>query len=445
MGGAAFASSSSWGMMISPASRRRDGIFGPQRFKGCRGSQGAFSQMSPAKQATFSLLLVVLAAAGWYVYEHPGMVGMAREDAGASGVEDSGSNRIPGLLGEGRAVNVVTAAVQADASGERVVAVGSAKAAQSVTIFPQVTGIVTKVLFSPGEAVEAGAVLVMLDDEEEQAAADRARIEYAQARAALERSRALAESKTISNVALSEAEMAAQLAENGVRTAEIAAKRRVIRAPFAGVVGLTDISVGDMVSPTTAITMLDDLATVRVGFEVPERWAEHVVQGQPIAATAQGLPGSQFTGRISAIDNHVDETTRTLRLEAELSNPAGVLKGGMAVTVILDFRSDQELMVPSLAVQWDRRGSFVWKVAEGAARRADVTVVKRESGIVIVRGDISAGDRVVVEGTQRLREGAKVVEVDETPAMADEEGTPPPSTEDVPEVSGAGAPARTRS
>lgn len=401
--------------------------------------------MSPLKQATLSLVLVVAAAAGWYVFENPQTVGLAHEDAGGQTEAGGGGNRIPGLLGEGRAVNVVTASVEVDEGGERVVAVGTAKAARSVILYPQVTGMVNKILFAPGQTVEAGAVLLMLDDEEEQAAADRARIEYAQARSALERSQALAKSRTISDVALSEAEMTAQLAENGVRTAEIAAARRVITAPFAGIVGLTDISVGDLVTNSSAITTLEDLATLRVGFEVPERWAGRVVEGQPITATAQGLPGSQFAGKISGIDNHVDETTRTLKLEAELANFGSALKGGMAVTVMLDFKSDQELVVPSLSVQWDRRGSFVWKVVDGAARRADISVMKRESGVVIVRGDdLAAGDKIVVEGIQRLREGAKVAEVDESPANADEGGEAAPA-DTIPEISGAGAPARTRS
>ena len=119
----------------------------------------------------------------------------------------------------------------------------------------------------------------------------------------------------------------------------------------------------------------------------------------------------------------------------------------MGITVELRFEADQELAVPSLAVQWDRRGSFVWKVVEGAARRAEVAVVKRESGIVIVRGDVEAGDTVVVEGIQRLRDGAKVIEVDESPAMIDgDEGeNDPPAASEVPAVSGAGQPAQTRS
>ena len=135
-----------------------------------------------------------------------------------------------------------------------------------------------------------------------------------------------------------------------------------VRAPFAGIVGLTDISVGDLVNNTTAITTLDDLSTVRVDFEVPERWAGRISEGQPITASAQALPGSQFSGKITGIDNRVDATTRTLRLQADLANFGGLLKTGMAIMVSLEFDPNEELAVPSLAVQWDRRGSFVWKI-----------------------------------------------------------------------------------
>jgi RND family efflux transporter MFP subunit len=404
--------------------------------------------MSLWKQAILCIALIVGAAAGWYAYRNPEMVGLAPQSSGDSGGPQAGrENRIPGLIGGG-AVNVVTAAVETDDSGDTVMALGTAKALRSVTLYPQVTGMVADILFKPGQVVEAGAPLLRLEDDEEQATADRARIEYAQARAAFERSQSLAESKTISSVALAESEMAAQLAENQVRLAEITAKRRVVTAPFAGIIGLSDITVGDLITSSTAITTLDDLSTVRVGFEVPERWSARIVEGQAIVATAPALPGSKFAGTITGIDSRVDETTRTLRLEAELQNRDQILKAGMAIMVSLEFDPGEELAVASLAVQWDRRGSFVWKVTDGAARRADVAIVRRQSGIVVVKGDVAAGDRVVVEGLLRLREGAKVTEVNETPTIVDETPLRPstsPADEAVPAISGAGAPASTRS
>jgi RND family efflux transporter MFP subunit len=420
--------------------------------------------MSPRSQAVVSLVLILAVAGGWYVYRNPQVIGFAGESprnaenagveagepGGRRGGEQAGGsrdNRIPGLIGGGGAVNVVTAPVEMDRSGQHVMALGTAKAARSVVLYPQVSGIVADIAFKPGQTVAEGAELLRLDDDEEQATADRARIEYAQARATFERSQSLAKSKTISNVALGDAEMAAQLAENQVRLAEIAAGRRVVKAPFAGIVGLSDISIGDLISNSTAIATLDDLTTVRVGFEVPERWSARIVEGQAIAASAPALPGSKFSGKITGIDSRVDETTRTLKLEAELANPDQVLKAGMAITVELEFDMEDQLAVPSLAVQWDRRGSYVWKVVDGAVRRAEVAIVRRESGIVVVAGDVKAGDKVVVEGLLRLREGAKVNEVDETPTIVDQappaaEGTPAART--APPAEGAGSEPSTR-
>ena len=401
--------------------------------------------MSPRNQAVVSLVLILAVAGGWYAYRNPQAVGLesrtegqrnAGGDSGESGRGRGGDpaggsrdNRIPGLIGRGDAVNVVTSPVEMDRSGQHVMALGTAKAARSVVLYAQVSGIVASIAFKPGQTVAEGAELLRLDDDEEQATADRARIEYAQARATFERSQSLAKSKTISNVALGDAEMAAQLAENQVRLAEITARRRVVTAPFAGIIGLTDISIGDLISSSTAIATLDDLSTVRVGFEVPERWSARITEGQVISASAAALPGSSFAGKITAIDSRVDQTTRTLKLEAELQNPDQVLKAGMAITVEMDFDMADQLAVPSLAVQWDRRGSFVWKVVDGAVRRTEVAIVRRESGIVVVAGGVVAGDKVVVEGLLRLREGAKVNEVDETPTIVDES---PPAAEGTP-------------
>ena len=403
--------------------------------------------MSFAKQAFLCLLLAGVALGGWFVYENPQMVGLARESAGDTAPRSAAAgNRIPGLIGGRGAVNVITATVATDESGETLTALGTARAARSVTIFPQVTGIVEEIAFNPGGPVDAEETLIRLEAAEQRVARDRARVALQQAEDTLARSRTLAESKTISNVALSDAETAVQLAEIEVRTAEIELDRRRIEAPFGGVTGLTDLSVGDLVSSTTPITTLDDLSTVRVDFEVPERWAGRIAQGQSIVATAQALPGSRFEGSIDGIDNRIDGVTRTLRLEAELRNEGDALKTGMAIMVELAFAGDRQLSVPTLSVQWDRGGSFVWKVVDGAARRAGVDIVRRQSGVVVVLGDLEAGDAVVVEGIQRLREGALVAEVGKEPLLVEDGDVPAgdaPSAEKPPAVSG-GEPAPTR-
>ena len=121
-------------------------------------------------------------------------------------------------------------------------------------------------------------------------------------------------------VTLSDALTAQKIAEIDVQNAQIALARRTIRAPFAGVPGIADLSVGDLVGTTTKLVTLDDLSSILVDFEVPERWAGKIAIGQPISGTVSGYPGKAFAGRVSAIDSRVDATARTLRLQATLTN-----------------------------------------------------------------------------------------------------------------------------
>ena len=371
--------------------------------------------MSVRKQVLLCLVLILLGGAGWLAYRGLA-VGETTAAAAGGPASARGGIRVPGLGGAGGPINVIAGPVAVEDAGETVKALGTAKASRSVTIFPQVAGVVKEVLFTPGDAVAAGAPLVRLEDDEQSVAVDRARIAEADAQSALERSRRLQQSRTVTAVAFSEAESTAQVAAIELKTAEIALTRRTLTAPFAGMAGLSDVSVGDVVSTTTQIVTLDDLATIRVDFEVPERLAGRVTRGQPVTAVAQGLPGSGFEGRIAALDTRVDEATRTLKLQAEFGNGDARLKPGMAVTVVLQFELPGQISVPSLAVQWDRRGSFVWKIADGTVKRTDIAIISRLSGSVVVTGDLKPGDRVVTEGVQRLRDGSAVAEIGNEPA-----------------------------
>jgi RND family efflux transporter MFP subunit len=391
--------------------------------------------MSLLKQIVLSLFIVAAAYGGWYAYHNSQILSLAREtppdaaEAQMGGPMAGRSGRIPGVRGRDGAINVITADVEADAAEETMVALGTAKASRSVTIFAQVTGIVEEVAFSPGEPVEADALLVKLEDAEQEVALERARIARDDAREALERAERLSQRGAISEVALSEARTAARMAETEVRNAEIALARRQIRAPFAGITGLTDLSIGDLVTSNNEIVTIDDLSAVRVGFEVPERWVGRITRGTPIRATARGLPGEWFPGSVTAVDSRVDAASRTLRLEATIDNEDRAIKPGMSVTVEMTFAGEERLAVPTLAVQWDRGGSFVWKLDGDIVRRAEVTILRRRSGTAVVIGDVARGDRVVVEGVQRLRDGVSVAVVGDEPTAGRELATEAESTE----------------
>jgi RND family efflux transporter MFP subunit len=371
--------------------------------------------MSLLKQIFICLFVLAAAFGGWYVYNDPQLMAVARSALPAAEARETPPGAQPdraasrsGVRGRSGAMHVIAAHVKRDRVEEVLIALGTAKANRSVSIFAQVTGIVEEVAFTPGETVEAGALLVRLDDAEQTIAVERARLARDDAREALERAQRLAERGTIAEVALAEARTAVRVTEIELRNAEIALGRRQIVAPFAGITGLTDTSEGDLVSSNAEIVSLDDVSAVRVGFEVPERWSGRIHRGLDMRAAVPGLPGSAFVGTVTAIDSRIDPVSRTLRLEATIDNEGQSLKPGMSVRVEIAFAGEGRLVVPSLAVQWDRGGSFIWKLDGDTVRRAAVTIVRRLSGAAIVAGDVAAGDRVVVEGVQRLRDGATV-------------------------------------
>ncbi len=385
------------------------------------------------RQVIISAALIALLAAAWFVFggaitgEDGPPAGPATAERGAgagAGAGGSGGPAAgqpgggrpgggrpggggPGGFGRGPTL-VVTAEVTAASTGFEVRAVGTAEAAQAVTLFPEVGGVVEEILLTSGAHVERGDPLVRLASAEAAIALEGARFAHEAAAEALDRAERLAASNNISAVALTDARAAAARTEIDVRAAELDLAKRTVRAPFAGIVGMIDLVPGDLVSSSRAVATLDDLSSASVTFDVPERATGLVEIGQPLTATAEALPGSRFEGAISELDSRVDPVSRTLRVRALLPNDDERLRPGMALVVTLAFPGEATPQVPSLAIQWDRDGPFVWKVVDGAARRAGVDIAARRSGWVAVVGEVEAGDDVVVEGLQRLREGGPV-------------------------------------
>jgi RND family efflux transporter MFP subunit len=356
--------------------------------------------MAPGRQLLITVLVVIAAATGWY------FLGPRSETPGATtaGAERGGAN--PGRAG----INVVTEPVVFETVTDELQSVGTTLAVRAVTLFPQVTGLVTESAVEAGDTVEKDAVLYRFDNETQTIAVERARIAAEDAKAALGRAEQLAQSRNIAAVALSETRSRSASADIDLKTAELELERRTVRAPFAGVVGIPGPAVGDMITTTTALITLDDLSAFTVAFEAPERFAAMLKVGHPVNATSAGVPGTAIGGSVSAVDSRVDSDTRTFRVEARLDRGIEGLKPGMSVVVRLAFPQEPRATVPSVAIQWDRAGAFVWKVAGDKATRTSVQIVSRRSGIVYVLGSLAENDAVVVEGLQRLRDGVPVVQ-----------------------------------
>lgn len=325
----------------------------------------------------------------------------------------------PGARGMDRPVPVTTEVVQPRAFSDSLRALGTVHAREAVTITAKVSETVQQVHFESGDSVARGAPLVTLSGQQQQAALSEAQASASEAARLYQRQSDLAGQQLIARASLD-----AQRATRDVANARVAQIRaqladRVIRAPFAGVLGIRKVSPGALVTPGTAIATLDDIARVYVDFPLPESDLAFVGAGQRVDGSSASWPGRSFDGTVSAIDSRVDPASRALTVRADFPNPDKALRPGMLVEVSLYRAERQAMLLPEIAVVQVGEKTFVWRVdAQGKVAQVDVKVGVRRDGMAEVVSGLSAGDRVVVEGTGKLRPGATVQDAasEKTPA-----------------------------
>jgi len=327
----------------------------------------------------------------------------ARDDGeGGTGGRRGGFGSGPSLV----ATRPVTIALVND----RLNAIGDGEAIRSATVTPYATGNLTEVLVASGDRVEQGQVIARLDSDEQTIAADQARVARDAAQQKLTRVQNLRNS--VSTADLQDAQSAARAAELALQAAELSLRRRDITAPYSGVVGIISVNPGDYVTTSTAIARIDDRSEILVDFWVPERFATQVQVGAEVSATAIARPGETFAGRIQAVDNRIDQESRTLRVRAQIDNPQDVLRAGMSFQVNMAFPGERFPSVDPLAVQWSAEGSYVWRVTDGKAERVNVRIVQRNPDKVLLTAELAENDLVIIEGVQRLADGGEVKVVD---------------------------------
>ncbi len=301
-------------------------------------------------------------------------------------------------------------------------AVGTVSARNAVALTVRAAGSVSAILFDHGDTVEAGTPLVRLEDAEERAQLAAARAELETARRAHERAVELRRDGAVSQQALDQAAAELEAARAQVAVAEARLDERVVRAPFAGRLGLREISPGAWVEPGSAITTLDDITTVYVDFRVPERHLPVLAVEQPVTVTSVAHQGQAFAGRVVNIGSRIDPATRQVRVRALLDTRDGVLRAGQLVTVEVAVRERPALLVPSTAVYAVGRQYFAFIVDEdNRARRRVVTLGERQDGRVEIVDGLALGERLVVEGATKLDEDDRIrvvppVALDSTPA-----------------------------
>lgn len=305
-------------------------------------------------------------------------------------------------------IGVMTAKVAAQDFVDRFTALGTATATDSIEVTSRISSVVTRINFRETQEVTAGQLLVELDSREIRADLALAEASLQQARSQFERSRSLAASRIISETQMEELEAKMKMADAQVRAAQTRLDHASIRAPFAGTVGLRRASVGDLVGPDTVITTLDDTRSIRLEFSVPETFLSTLSIGMTINATSTVYPGKPFAGTVASVDSRVDPVTRAIKVIATIPNADRRLKPGMFLTAGLERARRDVLLVPEEALTPRQGRQFVFLVQDGRAVEREVEVGARSPGLAEVRSGLDAGDMVVTEGTQRLRDGMPV-------------------------------------
>lgn len=312
----------------------------------------------------------------------------------------------PAMFGRGMAPAVSIAIVKPAAIGRTIDAIGAARSAQSVTLAAETTGAVVSVMFKPGDQVKKGDPLLRLDDEAQRIDLARAQAQYPIAKQNRDRFAELLKQDAASRVEADQALNAWRAAEADLAAARYALSLRTITAPFSGVVGLTTLERGDYVRAGDTIATIDDDSSLIIEFTAPQEAAKDLKLGQKVTVRL-AAPGAQpLEGVISAIDSRVDQASRTLRVEAAFEASKAQILPGAVYAVTTTSEGAEALSLPGLAAQWDRNGSYVWRLNEdGAVERVSIRIAERRDQEVLVEGPLAAGDRVIVEGADRVRPG----------------------------------------
>lgn len=294
---------------------------------------------------------------------------------------------------------------------DTVQALGTVRARESVDVTAKVSESVQRVHFESGQEVGRGAVLVTLTGQQQLAALRAAEASAAEAEQLYQRQAQLAAQQLIARASLDSQRATRDAARAQVAQVRANLSDRQIRAPFAGVLGIRQVSPGALVTPGTVIATLDDIVRVYVDFPLPEGALAGAGTGQAVSATTAAWPGRSFDGTVSTVSARVDEGSRAATVRADFPNPDRALKPGMLMEVRLARGEAPALVVPEIAVQQVGSETFVWRVkGDGSVEKANVEVGGRIPGQVMVSKGLAAGDRVVTEGVGKVKAGAKVVE-----------------------------------
>ena len=307
-----------------------------------------------------------------------------------------------------RATPVKTAIVSAKTFPITIESLGTTIANESVNITSQVTDTVQAINFEDGDKVEQGELLVQLNNSQERARVEELKANIEEAKRQFSRIADLRQSNATSEQLLDEQQARVKALEAQLDIARAQLSDLQIRAPFSGLLGNRVISIGSLVQPGSTITTLDDISVVKVDFSIAENHLASVAKGQRITASSVAYPGVDFEGVISNIDTRLDPVSRAIRARAIIQNKDARLRPGMLLTVTVEKRVLDTLVVPEKALVPVEDKQFVYVVKDNVAHQVEVAIGERRPGLVQIVDGLVSGDEVITEGTLRVRDQSPV-------------------------------------
>jgi len=302
---------------------------------------------------------------------------------------------------------------------DTLICLGTVTARESVDITAQVTEKVTATFFEDGDRVKKEAILVQLDNAHETAALRVAELAIEEHAREQERLAWLLKEDAIAQKDLDDRQTRLAMAKAEKNKAVADLNDRVIRAPFDGVLGLRLVSVGDLVTPGTKITSLDDIDSVYIDFPAPEKYAAKLNKDQLFTAANVAYPDTVFQGKIRTIESRVNTQTRSLQVRGIVENKDHRLKPGMLLTVSLETGAESTLVVPELSIMslGERQYVFLVHPASNTVTRTEIKVGRRVGGWVEVIEGLTTNTLIVTEGIGKITDGQRVTLIAPAPVL----------------------------
>jgi multidrug efflux system membrane fusion protein len=315
-------------------------------------------------------------------------------------------------------IAVSAAEVKSEVVPNLLTAVGELAAVHQVNVTADVNGRVTEIKFEPGMHVEAGMPLVQMFDAPEQGDLANFKAQATVAQLSLDRAKQLAARQFGPQATVDQAQAAFDQAQAGIAKTEALISQKLVRAPFAGDLGVRKVEVGQYLTAGTAIVSLTDLSELWANFTVTEKDSANLKVGQPVRLKVDAYPGRVFEGKVSTIEPQVASDTRNIRVQATVSNPEKILKPGMFVTTTVVLPDKPPVVtVPETAVDYTLYGDSVFVITEKqeadgktslSAVRTFVQTGNRIDGRAEIVKGLKPGDKVVAVGQLKVQSGAAV-------------------------------------